>query len=118
MRAGRWTAAGVAVVLAAGLATTLGPVDPVTAAPMRSPAIVNGNPAPAGSLPFVVSILERDRIAADGPWQAQYCAGALTTPTTVVTAAHCVVNQKSPQRPRSSWASARHCAIRRHASST
>ncbi len=45
--------------------------------------------------PFLVALLQAGRYAKEGAFQAQFCGGTLTTPTTVVTAAHCVVDQKS-----------------------
>lgn len=57
-------------------------------------AVVHGVPA-ADPLGFMVALLDADRLAAKGAFQAQFCGGTLTTPTTVVTAAHCVVDQKS-----------------------
>lgn len=64
------------------------------ALPRAGAAVVHGIPADE-PLGFVVALLDADRLAAKGPFQAQFCGGTLTTPTTVVTAAHCVVDQKS-----------------------
>lgn len=59
------------------------------------PRVINGvDPAP-GEMPFLVSIMNASDYSRDGAFQAQYCGGALTTPTTVVTAAHCLINPKS-----------------------
>jgi len=59
------------------------------------PRIINGvDPAP-GEAPYLVAIMNATDFAREGAFQAQYCGGALTTPTTVVTAAHCLINPKS-----------------------
>lgn len=98
MKAGRaWRTAalgGVAVVTA--LAAVLTGVTPASASAVRSqPRIVNGDPGDPGTYPFLVSLLDADRLQTDGAFQAQFCGGTLTTPTTVVTAAHCVVDQET-----------------------
>jgi secreted trypsin-like serine protease len=54
--------------------------------------VVNGNDAQPGRLDFVVSLLDTAVLAKHGPFDAQFCGGTLTTATTVVTAAHCVVD--------------------------
>lgn len=78
-----------AVALAVGLA-------PATqATPTILPRIINGIDGNPGDYPFLVSLLLADRLVSDGAYQAQFCAGTLTTATTVVTAAHCVVDQES-----------------------
>lgn len=64
-------------------------------APLAAPRIVNGTAASSGAHDYVVSILDAGRMTAEGVFQSQFCGGALTTATTVVTAAHCLVNQKS-----------------------
>lgn len=61
-------------------------------------AVVNGHEAASSDFPFAVALLESDRVTEEGAYQAQFCGGALTTPTTVVTAAHCVVDQKSARK--------------------
>jgi len=78
------------------LALLLLPLSPGWAsAPGVAPRIVNGDIGAASEYPWLVSLIVADRIARDGVFQSQYCGGVLTTPTTVVTAAHCVVNQDS-----------------------
>lgn len=62
-------------------------------APSAMPRVINGEQVPAGSYPFLVSLLGASRYASQGAYQAQFCGGTLTTPTTVVTAAHCVVDE-------------------------
>ncbi len=71
-RAGR--VASVALVVAAFVASTL-----VLATP--SGAIVNGGNADAGEYPWMVALR-------DG--QGHFCGGSIISPTTVVTAAHCL----------------------------
>ena len=61
----------------------------------QAQAVVNGHEAAASDYPYAVALLDADRVSSDGAFQAQFCGGALTTPTTVVTAAHCLVDQKS-----------------------
>ena len=62
------------------------------------PRVVNGDPGDPGAYPYLVSLLGADRYARDGAFQAQFCGGTLTTPTTVVTAAHCVVDVRSGEQ--------------------
>lgn len=88
MNLDRWR---VVAVLAAASVVLAG--TPVAAAP--TPRVVNGTVASPGTFEHVVSIIDTARMASEGIFQAQFCGGALTTPTTVVTAAHCLVNQKS-----------------------
>ena len=54
-----------------------------------TPRVINGTPSD-GSEPYVVALLDAASLRSDGALQAQFCGGTLTTPTTVVTAAHCV----------------------------
>ena len=61
--------------------------------PTVAPQIINGDDGNPAEYPFLVSLLLVDRLPSPGPFEAQFCAGTLTSPTTVVTAAHCVVDQ-------------------------
>ena len=63
--------------------------------PSATPRVINGIEATLGQFPAVVALLLQSRVAAESAFQAQFCAGTLTTPATVVTAAHCVVDEKS-----------------------
>ncbi len=58
-------------------------------------AIVNGAPSTPGTYGFLVALLDASRLSTQNAFQSQFCGGSLTTPTTVVTAAHCVVNQQT-----------------------
>ena len=60
-----------------------------------TPRVINGDPESPDQYPFLVSLLLADRLAENGAFEAQFCGGTLTSPTTVVTAAHCVVDQKT-----------------------
>lgn len=82
-------------ILATAVVILGGLVGPSSAAPATSPRVINGDPGDATQYPFLVSLLKADSLEEDGPFQAQFCGGTLTTPTTVVTAAHCVVDQKT-----------------------
>jgi secreted trypsin-like serine protease len=53
------------------------------------PRVVNGTPSD-GSDSFLVALLDPPVFKSEGGFQAQFCGGTLTTPTVVVTAAHCV----------------------------
>ena len=64
-------------------------------APAGAPRIINGADAEPGQFPYLVSLLDADKLASDGAFQAQFCGGTLTTEWTVVTAAHCVVDEKT-----------------------
>ena len=68
---------------------------PAQATPSARPAIINGAPSSPGTHPFLVALLDSQRYASQGAFQAQFCGGSLTTATTIVTAAHCVVEPKS-----------------------
>ncbi len=61
-------------------------------------AIVNGTPSTPGTFGFLVALLDTSRLSTQNAFQSQFCGGSLTTPTTVVTAAHCVVDQQSGAR--------------------
>jgi secreted trypsin-like serine protease len=78
------------VVLAAGTATSAS-----ASVAAMTPRVINGDSETPGQYPYLVSLLLADRFTEDGAFQAQFCGGTLTSPTTVVTAAHCVVDQKT-----------------------
>jgi secreted trypsin-like serine protease len=85
----------VASVALALSAVTSAVGSTASAAPASSPRIINGDDGIPEEYPFLAALLQSDRYAKEGAFQAQFCGGTLTTPTTVVTAAHCVVDQKS-----------------------
>lgn len=68
------------------------------AAPAITPRIVNGDQGLPAEFPWLVSLIEFGRLEGEGAFQAQFCAGVLTTATTVVTAAHCAVSQDSGEQ--------------------
>ena len=53
------------------------------------PRVINGTPSD-GSDAYLVALLDAAQYRDEGGFQAQFCGGTLTTPTIVVTAAHCV----------------------------
>ena len=87
--------ASVAVVVCLAMAAGLPAAVPASAAshsPDGETRIVNGDETGEGQYGFAVALLSVDRLSVDGIYQSQFCAGTLTTATTVVTAAHCVVD--------------------------
>ena len=62
------------------------------------PRIINGVPADPGDFPFMAAVLDADAYRKQGAYQAQFCGASLTAPTVLVTAAHCVVDQKTGDR--------------------
>ncbi len=82
-------------VCALATAVGLSAVPLAHAAPAIAPRIINGTDAPPGEFPYLVALLDAARLETENAYQAQFCGGTLTTPTTVVTAAHCVVDQKT-----------------------
>ena len=87
-------------IMAAGLlaaSTNTGLFGAALAAPQETswPRVVNGDDSAPGDMPFLVALLDVYDFEDDGAYSAQFCGGALTTTTTVVTAAHCVVKVKS-----------------------
>ncbi|MDO9485760.1 MAG: serine protease [Actinomycetota bacterium] len=71
---------------------------PAQASPTAKPTIINGSQSNPGTYSFLVALLDSQRYASQGAFQAQFCGGTLTTATTIVTAAHCVVDEKSGAR--------------------
>ena len=82
-------------LLVAGIAVLGAPA--AHAQSVVSPRIINGATASAGELPYLVALIDTSRMSQLGTYQAQFCGGALVTPTKVVTAAHCVVDQSTRQ---------------------
>lgn len=90
-RTGLWALAAASAIIAVLL-----PLPPVAAStPSAAPRIINGAPEAAAEYPWLVTLMAASRLDREGAFQAQFCGGALTTPTTIVTAAHCVVDQES-----------------------
>lgn len=76
------TLAAPAVCIAAAIPTPQDPVEPQF--PNNGDDIVGGSAAALGEFPFIVSLQDNGR---------HFCGGTLVNPTTIVTAAHCAVNQ-------------------------
>ena len=96
MRRGRFGLRSGALMLLAALGALVLPLAPATGStstPSAFPRVVHGVQEPAADYPWLVSLLSAGRFNQEGAFPAQFCGGTLTTPTTVVTAAHCVVNQ-------------------------
>lgn len=81
-----------AVVVATAVALA-GPLAP--AATAIQPPVINGDDPVAGQFGYLVSLLLAERYRDGDGYDAQFCGGTLTTPTTVVTAAHCVVDERT-----------------------
>ncbi len=79
----------IASLLFLGLETS------VPSAQAIMPKVVNGVESLAGEVPFLVALLDPTDLASKDAFQAQFCAASLVAPTKLITAAHCVVNQKS-----------------------
>jgi len=63
-----------------------------------SPRIVHGLDGKAGQFPYLAALLDTKELQQKGAFQAQFCGGTLTSPTTLVSAAHCVVDQKTGEQ--------------------
>ncbi len=88
------TLTGVLLSLSVGLPTaTAGQVA-------VQPRVIGGQEADPADFGFVASVLSAPRYRQSGAYQAQYCAASLTSPTTLITAAHCVVDQQTGERLR------------------
>lgn len=93
MRTGRWV---LSIILLACIAASPARAETDSGnIPRVGASVVNGAEATEGQFPYLVALVDAKRLGTDGTFQAQYCGGTLTTPQTVVTAAHCVVNQKT-----------------------
>lgn len=87
-------AASVFLLMGAGAPSGTAAVD------TQRPAVIGGQEADPATFGFVASVLDAARYRQAGSYQAQYCAASLTSPTTLVTAAHCVVDQRTGERLR------------------
>jgi len=95
MKTGPWTRKGLAALVAVAAALVFTPAVGAQATPTSSPRIINGADGAEGSYPYLVSLLQPGVYEKHGAFDAQFCAGTLTTPTTVVTAAHCMVDPRT-----------------------
>jgi len=86
--------AALATALVLGMLVS-GIAMPAQAAPESKPQVINGAPSTPGTYSYLVALLDSQRYTAQGAFQAQFCGGTLTTPTTIVTAAHCVVDENT-----------------------
>lgn len=94
---GKPNGAGLAVfALMGALVVAAAPIsNAAVAGDGLTPRVVNGQSVTAGQFPFVVALIDAERFESEGAYQSQFCGGSLTTPTTIVTAAHCLVDEKS-----------------------
>ena len=84
-------------MIAATAAALVGVSAPIAhAAP--EPRIINGIPADPNDFSFMAAVLDADAYRKQGAYQAQFCGASLTAPSVLVTAAHCVVDQKTGDR--------------------
>ena len=60
-----------------------------------SPRVVHGVDGKTGQFSYIAALLETKELLQKGAFQSQFCGATLTSPTTLVTAAHCVVDQKT-----------------------
>lgn len=63
-----------------------------------NPRVVQGVEAKPGEFPYLAALLNTTELPQKGAFRSQFCGATLTSPTTLVTAAHCVVDQKTGER--------------------
>lgn len=88
---------GAAALLSGALVAWLAPIASA-GEQTAHPKVIGGQPAE--DFGFVAAILDAPEFRRSGAYQAQYCAASLTSPTTVITAAHCLVDQRTGARLR------------------
>ena len=86
------------ILLALTLAAALLSVNPDLVQAQTQPRIINGEPADSRDFGFVAALLDAGEFSKRGAYQAQFCGASLTAPSVLVTAAHCVVDQKTGDR--------------------
>ena len=63
-----------------------------------NPRVVHGVEGKPGTFPYLAALLETRELQQKGAFRSQFCGATLTSSTTLVTAAHCVVDQKTGER--------------------
>jgi secreted trypsin-like serine protease len=96
MRIGMLARTAAACLVAAAVVAPQASAYDVTS----QPRVIGGKEADPGEFGFVASVLSAPRFRQLGAYQAQYCAASLTSPTTLITAAHCLVDQQTGERLR------------------
>ena len=91
----RWAVASLAVAVTAVTAAPVTAAGAPAQGPLIAPRVINGDQGDPTAYPFLVSLLQPSVLAKEGAFNAQFCAGTLTTSTTVVTAAHCMYSPRS-----------------------
>ena len=96
-----WGSFVTAVVATASVVFASVFVVPSSSATDRTPRVIGGQEADSRDFGFVAAVMDANTYRRAGAFQAQYCAASLTSPTTVITAAHCLVDERSgkPIRP-------------------
>ena len=67
-----------------------------------NPRVVHGVEGKPGTFPYLAALLETTELQQKGAFRSQFCGATLTSSTTLVTAAHCVVDQKTGERSSAS----------------
>ena len=63
-----------------------------------NPRVVHGVEGKPGTFPYLAALLETRELQQKGAFRSQFCGATLTSSTALVTAAHCVVDQKTGER--------------------
>ncbi len=81
---------GLSLTVSLALPAAVAHAQPAPSAPPARPQVVNGVPGPSPDFGFLVALGDRSIERKYGMERAQFCGGALTTSSLVITAAHCV----------------------------